>query len=174
MFSPAFSPAIDALLGSCDRLMPLVASGQSMHIDEAIFADCRHPAGALAGAYTYFSDFENAHRVAQDDHSTEGSYWHGILHRQEPDAFNAGYWFRRVARHPIFPALAEAAAEVAAKYPSCGFRASGSWDPQAFIEFCETARRKPGSDTERAALEIQLAEWRLLFGYCAAAKDINS
>ncbi|MBS1833193.1 MAG: hypothetical protein JST65_10785 [Acidobacteria bacterium] len=169
-------PSIQALVGSGDRLMPLVARGSAgRDIDPAIFADCRHPAGALAGAYTYFSDFENAHKVAQDDPSVEGSYWHGILHRQEPDAFNAGYWFRRVGRgHPIFPALAEAAAEIAAEYPSCGFRASGNyWDPLAFVEFCETARRKPGTDIERAALAIQLAEWRLLFGYCAEAKDIN-
>lgn len=170
-----FSPAIDALMGSCDRLMPLVASGPPVVIDAAIFAECPHPAGALAGAYTYFSDFENAHKVAQDDHSIEGSYWHGILHRQEPDAFNAGYWFRRVGRHAIFPALAEAAAEIAAKYPGCGFSASANhWDPQAFITFCDDARRKPGSPMEQAAIEIQLAEWQLLFGYCAGAKDINS
>ncbi|BDC50858.1 hypothetical protein F183_A31740 [Bryobacterales bacterium F-183] len=169
-----YSPAIQELLGSGDRLIPLVASGgASVRIDPAIFADCRYPAGALAGAYTYFSDFENAHKIAQDDHSLEGSYWHGILHRQEPDAFNAGYWFRRVPRHPIFADLAAAAAEIVTKYPSCGFRASEKWDPQAFIEFCETARRKPGSDAEQAALEIQLAEWQLLFGYCAGPKGQN-
>ncbi len=40
-------------------------------------------------------------------------------------------------------------------------------DPFAFIDFCEQARRRPGSESEQLALRIQLAEWQILFDYCA-------
>ena len=125
-----------------------------------LFPIAAHPDAALAGLYLYFCAYEPAHRIAQDIPTAEGSFWHGILHRQEPDPGNAGYWFRRVGRHPVFPGLREAAAE-------SGFSVKSSWDPFAFIDYCEIARRKPGSKDEETAMTIQLAEWQLLFDYCA-------
>ena len=69
----------------------------------------------------------------------------------------------------MFPSLARAAEKVAAKYPEAKFRTGATWDPFAFIDFCEQARRAPGSGAERLAQEIQRAEWQLLFDYCARA-----
>lgn len=114
----------------------------------------------MAGLYLYFSCWDDAHRLAQDIDTAEGSYWHGIVHRQEPDPGNAAYWFRRVGAHAIFPALRERAV-------SLGMPLGARWDPLAFIEICERARRQTGSELEKQALQVQLAEWQLLFDYCA-------
>ncbi len=165
-----------ALDGAGERLMPLVARKCSSREAQGaltgrsatdLFPDSVAPSGALAGLWLYFSCFDEAHSVAQDDSSAEGSFWHAILHRQEPDASNSAYWFRRVGMHPIFPALAGEARHIVSRHPDCGFSLADIWNPFEFIHFCERAARRPGSDAETAALEIQRAEWQLLFDYCA-------
>ena len=165
-----------ALAENGERLMPL-AGGTSCSPDalrrirdskmDDLFPGARAPQAAQAGLYLYFSCRDEAHEVAQADSSADGSFWHGILHRQEPDAGNASYWFRRVGKHPVFPGLAAAAAAISGAHPDAELRFGQAWDPFAFIETCERARRQPGSDLERAALEIQRAEWQRLFDYCA-------
>ncbi len=175
-----YGPRIAAILnldGSAgNRLIPLVASRDaavgkaSGEIHRDLVTAAAHPSGALAGLWTYYSWFDAAHEVAQDDASVEGSFWHGILHRQEPDAGNSGYWFRRVRSHPVFAPLAEAAREITECNPGSGLRISHNWDPHAFIDYCESARQKPGSIQEAVALQIQRAEWHLLFDYCQGTK----
>lgn len=125
-----------------------------------LFSGARHPQAALSGLYLYFCGYDESHRISQDLASVEGSFWHGIMHRQEPDPGNAAYWFRRVGRHPLFPALHQAASDL-------GYSSAREWDPFAFIDFCETARHKAGSRDEDLAMSVQLAEWQLLFDYCA-------
>jgi len=147
------------------RPMPLAPANPSAKLSislsaDALFPGAKSPGGALSGLYLYFSCLDEAHKIAQDLDTSEGSFWHGIMHRQEPDPGNAGYWFRHVGQHPVFPALAARAA-------SLGYDSGTKWDPLAFIDFCESARRRPGSAEEALALQVQLAEWQLLFDYCA-------
>ena len=160
-----------ALDGDGTRLMPLVrgkASAEAVRLiglaGGALFAGARAPAAARAGLYLYFGGWEEAHVVAQDIETAEGSYWHAIVHRQEPDAGNSSYWFRRVGRHPIFPALLEEAERIAAARPGAGLRLAREWDPFAFVEVCGRARS--GSEVELAAEEIQRVEWQMLFDWC--------
>ncbi|HMD50839.1 MAG TPA: hypothetical protein VKG79_17125 [Bryobacteraceae bacterium] len=136
-----------------------------------LFSRANAPDAGWAGLWVYFSCFEQGHEAAQEISTPEGSFWHGILHRQEPDAGNAAYWFRQVGAHPIFPALAEAASDIAARQAQAGFRASSRWDPFYFIDYCERARQVPGDAARQAALEIQRAEWQLLFDYCARPRS---
>lgn len=132
----------------------------------AALGAARSPEGALAGLWLLAGDWDRAHEIAQDLATVEGSYWHAIVHRVEPDAWNSGYWFRRAGVHPVFPALRDEAASLTAR-TGLRWRIPDRWDPNHFIEFCEQARRKPGSADEALAEEIQRAEWRLLFRWCA-------
>lgn len=175
----AYGPQVAELLaldGSGQRLMPLASgtcsSAEARRLLNAassprLLPDASAPDAALAGLWLYFSCLDESHRVSQDVPSSEGSFWHGILHRQEPDPGNSAYWFRRVGSHPVFPDLLEESVAIAARFPDSGFRAGSRWDPFAFIDFCEAARRKPASPAHGCALEIQRAEWQLLFDYCA-------
>ncbi len=138
----------------------------SKHTPGDLFPECVSPEGALSGLWLYFSCFDACHALCQDLETPEGSFWHGILHRQEPDPANAAYWFRRVGLHPTFPEIHHAAAEILSRY-KVPWKSKDQWDPLAFVDFCEEARRQPGSDMEKAALEIQRAEWQSLFDYCA-------
>jgi hypothetical protein len=67
--------------------------------------------------------------------------------------------------HPIFPQLAAEAA-------SAGYQTDRAWNPFRFIEFCEAARTRPGSDEEHLAMKVQLMEWQLLFEHCARGPAI--
>jgi len=179
-FDPAaYGPHVRQILALDNdgiRLMPLAggtcsspAARKALAATTAtrLFPASRAPQSALSGLWLYFSCLDESHALSQDVETHDGSFWHGILHRQEPDPANAGYWFRRVGRHPIFPGLNQAATNIAASHPGCRFPAGASWDPLAFIDFVETARRRSGTPAEQAALEIQRAEWQLLFHYCA-------
>jgi hypothetical protein len=117
----------------------------------------------MAGLYLYFSCLDEAHTIAQSVETPDGSFWHGIMHRQEPDAGNAGYWFRQVGKHAVFADLCNSAKEL-------GYPAGSAWDPFAFIDACEEARLHPGSDREMLMLKVQRAEWQLLFDYCAVVR----
>ncbi len=152
------------------RLMPLAAGRCSsqealtrLQTTESLFPHSRAPEAALAGLYLYFSCLDQSHEIAQSIDTPEGAYWHGIMHRQEPDPANAAYWFRQIPSHPIFPDLARAAHTIGLT--------EGPWDSIKFVDICERARRQPGSPLERMALETQRAEWQLLFDYCAASNQ---
>lgn len=179
-FNPnRYGPAVAEILaldGSGNRLMPLAMGRSSSaeaerRLDQtsaaALFGEARAPGAAYAGLYLYFSCLDRSHQLSQDIATADGSFWHGIMHRQEPDAGNAAYWFHRVGRHPVYPVLLEVASAVVERLPGSGISFGETWDAVTFIHYCEEARRVPGTPMEQASLEIQRAEWQILFDYCA-------
>ncbi len=168
-----------ALAGDGQRLMPLAggpcasekARDRLRKLDAAaLFAGRRVASkefaeGARGGLFLYLSCLDEAHSIAQEIETPTGSYWHGIMHRQEPDFGNAAYWFRRVGEHEIFPALRQAAIEIAGeRLPEIGKKPQ--WDPFRFIDACEEVHKHSNAALEQALREIQRAEWQLLFDYC--------
>jgi hypothetical protein len=89
-----------------------------------LLAGSQLPPGVRAGLWLQCGFWDEAHSVAQDLHTATGSYWHAILHRAEPDEFNAGYWFRKIGSHPVLGQMAD------------------RWDQTAFIHASPAQRER--------------------------------
>lgn len=159
-----------------DNLLPLSASEfepQELPVDlmsadlNELFPNARDAKAALSGLLLLAGHWESSHQVAQDVETREGSYWHAIAHRIEPDSWNSAYWFGRVGKHPIFAAIHDEAARVLSE-ANVGWRLRTQWDAKLFIDWCEEARNDTGSEKELVARMIQRAECDLLFAWCAA------
>jgi hypothetical protein len=177
----AYPPAIHALLAADRR--PALGPGRpdaaarpalKALTVETLFgpAEVRRPELArccLAALWLHHDYLDESHAISQDIPGADGSYWHGILHRREPDYANAGYWFRRVGKHSVFEPLHRRAAELTGEAdtpPGSEFLArQAAWDPFAFIDLCEAVAGGK-AECELLCRQIQRAEWELLFAYC--------
>lgn len=152
-----YGPRVAAILGEGQRLMPLgpgiPVSSMRMAIRdfdpesdlgsvlnrEAAFA-------CMAGLWLYWDFLDEAHTISQDLHTPEGSAWHAIVHRREPDAWNSNYWWDRAG--------------------NASWMADAGYDsPKLFVEECERVRGR-GNHDEMTAIGTQLKEWQSLFDHC--------
>lgn len=142
--------SIQSLLELPDHLNELVPRTKSdakiksqldaLIVGKGEMADCIRSA-----LYLRFNFLDESHKIAQGISTTEGSYWHAIMHRREPDYGNAKYWYRKVGTHPVFAVVP-------------------GGDPFAFVDFCESAEGDPAKC--KKAVDLQRAEWQALFNHC--------
>jgi hypothetical protein len=159
-----YGAEVERILTDRQGLTSLIASAAApagLKLGVELFAESAHPHGALAGLWLYLDCFEPAHTVAQEDSSREGSLWHGIAHRREPDYGNSGYWYDRAGAHPSYPAILNEAGRL-------GFETGSTWKPKEFVRFCEAVDAK----RVELALAVQRAEWEILFDYCARKRTV--
>lgn len=130
----------------------------------------------LAGLLQINDYLDESHNHSQsiqgEGQDVNGDYWHGIMHRREPDYGNGKYWFRRVGHHPCFdflPALAGQAFDECNTSDAADWKhrvaGSNGWDGAAFIDLCEAAERSSDSELTTAAKRIQWAEMLLLLAH---------
>lgn len=152
-FDPnAYGPAIAALLAPV-RLPALGPGSPNLAAKSALQAVEASPA-CRAGLWLLHDFLDESHSISQDIPSADGSFWHAIMHRREPDASNSKYWWRQVGPHPVLDRLREIT-------PNLGYQFSS---PAAFVDFCERVRDS-GSAEEELAQRVQQVEWQLLFDH---------
>jgi hypothetical protein len=132
-----------------------------------LFPDARSPRGAAAGLLLIAGCWEEAHQVAQDLASPEGSYWHALAHRMEHDTANSNYWFHQTGSHAIFTDLFQAASELIGQDPRAGVGLGSQWDPPRFNAWCDRARGSKDPELTSLVTQIHTAECWLLWRWCA-------
>jgi len=161
---------------------PLAGSGRAViRIDSlataieaavaSLATDHRNKRCVESGLLLLWDFLDDSHEISQ---TMEGKgsprtadYWHGIMHRREPDAGNASYWFRRVGSHPAFDHLGtqliawmrelKASSEMLQLAESRLLK-SKSLDPFALIELSTAALRNPGSVADQTLRMVQYLE----------------
>ena len=179
-YGPIFSPLLAGTplneLGPGQPDRSALSKLKSLSLDEAFapakIADRNMAEACLAGLCLMYDCVDESHNISQSIETPNGCYWHGILHRREPDYGNAKYWFRRVGRHPVFELLVVAARELAAVEkldPAASYlEEQRDWDPFRFVDLCEAAA-KGRSQSEMLCRQIQRKECELLFDHCFRA-----
>lgn len=120
----------------------------------------------ISAVWLYHNFLDASHTISQGIQTNTGSFWHGIMHRREPDFSNSKYWFRNVGDHPLFDRLnkeAVALAKAAGDAPDF-LNSQTSWDPYEFVDLCASALSGKSS-TDALCREIQQREWELLFDF---------
>lgn len=165
-FDPtAYGTAVSALLGDGGRLAALGPGNPDPAVRPLLAAFAPHDLGPIrdseaarachSALWLYHDFLDESHAISQDLQSATGSFWHAVMHRREPDAWNSKYWWRKVGKHPVLTHLATDA-------PGLGYSYS---TPEDFVDFCERVRGT-GSPGEDLAKRVQLLEWQLLFDHC--------
>jgi hypothetical protein len=153
----------ESMRRTLEKLDPRSLAGDFPLVDREMAACC------ISGLWLRHGFLAESHTVSQSIPTPSGSYWHGIMHRREPDYENAKYWFRRVGSHSVFLPLHEFARQTAVTQPALErlayLRSADAWCPYAFIDACRAVADRPGPDEATCRLIAEF-EWQLLFDYC--------
>jgi len=126
----------------------------------------------LAVAFLYNDQHDDAHDIVQDLACQEGCLLHAILHRREPDYWNAKYWFRRATDHPAYRALTPEAVALARTSGNevllRRLTLAGTLDPIAMVDECEAAAGNPSGEAASFLRQVQRLEFEAIVAHLLA------
>lgn len=132
-------------------------------------------ANAVKSGLLLWNDaLDDSHDISQGVGSKTGCYWHGIMHRREPDYSNSKYWFARVGSHPIFPTLRVRVLDILKAQPSQSaqfaryaeaIEQNDNWDAPQFIDWCQDAAKHADDEVMEFLQTVQVEEIKLLLDY---------
>ena len=141
---------------SATALREQITLGQPNPALSPEIARCKASPLVRAGLHLHNGDWDAAHRLSQENPSSQGNHWHALVHRHEPDYANSKYWFHRVQENPVFADLAQEALRLGvAETVAPG----GNWDPFAFTDAYARPNRPDW------ALRLDRLEMTLLLDY---------
>jgi hypothetical protein len=128
-----------------DRAMSHLLAGAGSPETHRLLAEAErkllsYPA-LMAALWLYADELDRSHQLSQGISTSEGSFWHGIMHRREGDFSNSKYWFHQAGSLPSRLNLSPAALT---------------------DEVARTHRENPSH-----LVEAQRHEWAVLFHHCA-------
>jgi hypothetical protein len=128
-------------------------------LDEDMASAC------ISAVWLYHNFLDESHTLSQQIDTPTGSFWHGIMHRREPDFSNSKYWFQKVNDHETFPAISKAVSRIATgKGAEAAVLTNSPWDPFGFVDLCE-AGLNGNSALDEICRTVQQIEWEILFDY---------
>jgi hypothetical protein len=127
------------------------------------------PLPTLAGILLWQGELDQSHEISQALADSYGAYWHGLMHRREPDHANAAYWFRRVGIHPIHAALGKILKAGNWQNLVVQKRAHQNlgWDMFWMNDLCRRAIQSGEPNLVKDLEGLQWAEYRLLLDHSA-------
>ena len=153
---------------------------------QPLTTDHRNKRCVESGLLLLWDFLDDSHEISQ---TMEGKgsprtadYWHGIMHRREPDAGNASYWFRRVGQHPAFdhlgtqllPWMSELkASPEMLQLAESRLLKNKSLDPFALIELSTAALRTPGSVADQTLRMVQYLEILNLLAWSCGSVSVK-
>jgi len=151
--NPDLTPQLPTLLADARAALPASIAPQTLLCLEA-------------GLHILADDLDRAHTLCQDVPGPLGSAWHAIVHRREPDFWNANYWWRRASALswslPDGP-LTTALHTLCTNAPDPRARAwaakfsTPTYDPTQLVALVEHHHRDPQLTLTIA--ELQRTEW---------------
>lgn len=160
-------------LGPGPRRDVLERHSLEVHLDRFASTHDLAPETALrlrAVAWVYHDHHDPAHDVVQDLSDRDSALIHAIIHRREPDYWNARYWFRQVDVHPVYLALGRRIPSLTSapdqELLARKLTLPGAFDPFAFVDLAEQFERQADDEaTVRWLRGIQHAEFEELVNH---------
>jgi hypothetical protein len=123
----------------------------------------------LSGLWLLHGYLDESHAISQAIKTDEGSYWHGLMHRREPDFPNAKFWLSRVAYHPVTETLGEKVPSMVRQadldFSTAFLSQQDTWNADSFVDLCQAVLMGK-SEGSSICLRVAALEWELLFDYC--------